>query len=170
MVQKVMLEAAGSANVGGYAKKPGLWEILRAIDWSIPPQLAEELIPSSRAGVAASPSSSIEGAQSDEELAEMAIVQEVSPEGWFSLSSWAKQTSNLKPWERGLAFSLGRLAAAGRPPSRKQATHGARILRESTALGFVHDVQLAPADTAAELEEVTSSQPALTESVGPAPG
>lgn len=66
----------------------------------------------------------------------METVTEVGGQSWFALSSWAKLTNNLKPWERGLAFSLGKLAADGKQPSRKQALHGARILRESIALGF----------------------------------
>jgi hypothetical protein len=60
----------------------------------------------------------------------------VQSETWFALANWAKETSNLQPWQRSLAFSLGRLARQEREPSRKQAVQGKRILEESDRLGF----------------------------------
>ncbi len=45
---------------------------------------------------------------------------------------------NRKPaaWQRGLAFSLGRLAGREAEPSAKQAKQGVLILDEALALGF----------------------------------
>ena len=55
---------------------------------------------------------------------------------WFGLAAWAKDTQSLQPWQRSLAFSLGKLAGSARTPSRRQADHGARILDEARGLGF----------------------------------
>jgi len=54
----------------------------------------------------------------------------------FHLARWAKETSNLQPWQRSLAFSLGRLAANSKSPSYKQANQGMKILQEAEQLGF----------------------------------
>lgn len=135
LVHRTMIEGAGSGNVGEHAKKTKLWDDVRSMDWAIPPALARELLSGGHGTSVTSPLSVGEVLTEGERVA-MAAVTGVSGETWFALSSWAKQTNNLKPWERGLAFSLGRLATEGGHPSRKQAIHGARILQESTALGF----------------------------------
>jgi hypothetical protein len=58
---------------------------------------------------------------------------------WYSISAWAKQTSTLVPWQRGLAYSLGRLGNA-KAPSIKQAVQGRKLLLEATRLGFANDL------------------------------
>lgn len=57
---------------------------------------------------------------------------------WFGLSAWAKETSNLAPWQRSLAYSLGRLASSGKKPSFKQAKQGLVALDNAEELGFKH--------------------------------
>ncbi len=52
------------------------------------------------------------------------------------LSLWAKETNNLLPWQRSLAFSLGKLVNRGKTPSSKQSEHGLKILKEAKRLGF----------------------------------
>ena len=54
---------------------------------------------------------------------------------WFDLAAWAKDTQSLQPWQRSLSFSLGRAAGNGKPPTRKQAVHGEKILTEARSLG-----------------------------------
>lgn len=77
---------------------------------------------------------------SDDEQSAAAIVASVDADTWFELSQWAKQTDNLLAWQRGLPFSLGKNAAAGRSNSRKQSMHGAKILEEATRLDFAPSV------------------------------
>lgn len=57
-------------------------------------------------------------------------------EGHVDVSTWAKATGNLAPWQRGLAFSLGKLSSRGREPSRKQARRGLLLLEEARRLGY----------------------------------
>jgi hypothetical protein len=55
---------------------------------------------------------------------------------WFRLAAWAKRTGNLQPWERSLAFSVGRIRGRGDKPTEKQARHAVRILEFATEKGF----------------------------------
>jgi very-short-patch-repair endonuclease len=63
-------------------------------------------------------------------------LDQISADAWFRLAKWAKQKDHLTPWQRSLAYSLGRLSAVGRPPSSKQAPYAAAILAEARRLGF----------------------------------
>jgi len=63
----------------------------------------------------------------------------LSAEHWFTLSKWAKDRGLMEGWERSLAYSMGRLAARGMPPSDKQAIQAARINQRAHELGFVND-------------------------------
>jgi hypothetical protein len=69
----------------------------------------------------------------------IAVLGQVRPDVWFEISSWAKSTSSLQPWQRSLAYSLGKLAAVAKPPSVKQATQGKNLLTEAVRLGFRHE-------------------------------
>lgn len=55
---------------------------------------------------------------------------------WFEIAKWAKLTSQLLPWQRGLAFSLGKLAGSQKSPSVKQAFQGRKLYDEAYRLGF----------------------------------
>ena len=65
-----------------------------------------------------------------------ARIRLVPADEWFAISGWAKETGNLAPWQRSLAYSLGRLAAQNKEPSTKQAQQGQKILEEVRRLGF----------------------------------
>jgi hypothetical protein len=47
-----------------------------------------------------------------------------------------KGDAALQPWQRSRSFSLGKLAASGKPPGRKQVTHAEKIIAEARSLGF----------------------------------
>jgi hypothetical protein len=69
-------------------------------------------------------------------IAARAIVTQVPANAWFDLASLAKERGFLKAWERGLAFSLGKLSARRLEPSDKQVVQGARIWARAQELGF----------------------------------
>ena len=73
---------------------------------------------------------------SDEEVKEIQAAMQVKSAVWFAVSHWAKETGNLLPWQRSLAFSLGKIAARQVEPSPKQAKRGLEILEEAESLGF----------------------------------
>lgn len=66
-------------------------------------------------------------------------IHKIPADVWFAISAWAKKTASLQPWQRGLAYSLGRLTASARSPSIKQAVQGRNLLLEAARLGFVHE-------------------------------
>jgi len=66
-------------------------------------------------------------------------VQHTPAEIWFSVSKWAKDSGLLQPWQRGLAYSLGRIVSQRRVPSAKQAAQGKRLLLDALQLGFLHE-------------------------------
>ena len=64
----------------------------------------------------------------------------VPAETWLRLSGWAKQTDNLEPWQRAIAYSVGRQLQRGRVMSSKQAAQLRIVLTEAERLGFVAQV------------------------------
>jgi hypothetical protein len=66
-------------------------------------------------------------------------IKRIPCEVWFATSAWAKNVNALQPWQRSLAYSLGRLGAGGKAPTVKQSIQGRRLLLESIRLGFCHE-------------------------------
>ncbi|MBB1496116.1 AIPR family protein [Propioniciclava sp. MC1595] len=135
LVHGVLLDSAGTRNVGEWAKKEACWVAVQALEWSVPAALGPEMDRGSVRTKTTS-SASIGEQMSEDEAAALATVVAIPSDVWFSLSGWAKQTGSLEPWQRSLAFSLGRIASAERTPSRKQAIQGARAIAEARRLGF----------------------------------
>ena len=61
---------------------------------------------------------------------------EVDPVIWLEISRWAKVTGNLKPYQRGLLYDVGKLRENSREPSFKQAYWALIALKEAYQLGF----------------------------------
>lgn len=66
-------------------------------------------------------------------------VRLIPAEAWFAAAAWAKNTSTLAPWQRSLAYSLGRLTESQKVPTVKQAVQGRRLMLEALRLGFAHE-------------------------------
>lgn len=130
-VQHIIVTPPRQANIGEWAKRPDCWAAVSGIEWAVPTGLESQLLDSS-AAEDASP------AQATDLADELLIVEAsaIPAETWFAVSHWAKETSTLQPWQRSLAFSLGRLSARGSAPSVKQARQGVRLLGEAQRLGF----------------------------------
>lgn len=118
---------------GEWSKKIECWESVVDLDWAPSKKLRSELLP---LGHQPPPIAPRVPAPADGRGGDLEMVLGVPAETWFAISHWAKVTNNLQPWQRSLAYSLGRCANAGRPPSPKQAKQGAIILTESRRLGF----------------------------------
>jgi hypothetical protein len=124
----------GGQNVTEWCKKEKCWEQFRDMDVALPASVDEGLVTRERA--ARRSEHTLDSQTSAIEAEMIARVAAIQAETWFGLAAWAKDTQTLMPWQRSLSFSLGRLADSGRPPSRKQAAHGEKILSEARALGF----------------------------------
>lgn len=125
---------AGTTHVGEWTKKDACWVRVQGEPWTVPKSLERELIPLGRAARVRREEQA--ASQSEEEARDIAAAMAVSSEVWFGISHWAKETQNLLPWQRALAFSLGRIAARQGEPSVKQAKRGLEILEEAQNLGF----------------------------------
>jgi hypothetical protein len=124
-------------NPGEWCKREECWDAFRKLTIPLPRALAGELLDTGRPDVGARSVPAAGTAAADPEVVYMMKrVMEVRAETWFGISRWAKETDNLLPWQRSLAFSLGRLVGNNRPPSAKQAVQGMKILDESERRGF----------------------------------
>jgi len=128
-----LVNGAQGGNVTEWAKKEKCWEKFRMTGISISSSLLRPVM--SQPSVSRSSGSPAKGDRYDQAEAYVRI-RLVPAEEWFAISGWAKETGNLEPWQRALAYSLGRLAAQNREPSTKQAHQGQKILDEVRRLGF----------------------------------
>lgn len=125
----------GGQNVTEWAKKLGCWEAFRDVAIEIPSGLRSELV--TRASTRTAGRAHVfEEQVSTAESEQVARVAAVESQTWFDIAAWAKDTQSLQPWQRSISFTLGKQASIGKPPTRKQAVQGERILEEARSLGF----------------------------------
>jgi hypothetical protein len=135
LANKVIISPpAGATHVGEWTKREACWSRMQDLDWSVPPALKAELLDLTRAR-AAETATGRAGLTADEE-ATITKAAAVPAETWFALSHWARETGNLQNWQRGIAYSLGKLTSRGSDPSIKQATQGLKALDAAAGLGF----------------------------------
>ncbi len=135
-VNAAILESAGGRNVTEWCKKERCWNDVRELSFSLPTTLPPEL----RQVRASGDSGAGKGADamSREDLEDMERCRRVDGPTWLHVHAWGKRAGVLQSWQAGIAHTLAGYAAADweRPPSPKQARHGARIL----ALAVEHGV------------------------------
>jgi len=54
----------------------------------------------------------------------------------WALATWAKETDNLQPWQRGIIASVAKLVGSGKEPSGKQAVQTMKALADAEERGF----------------------------------
>jgi hypothetical protein len=137
-IEHIFHPPANRRNPGEWAKHPDCWTAFREKEIKIPSALQAELVDSRRVQDGRyTPSTPQNPSVHDPETTrEIDHTMKVAAETWFKVSHWAKETDNLAPWQRSLAFSLGKLASQGKSPSAKQAAHGLKIMEEAQRLGF----------------------------------
>jgi hypothetical protein len=121
--------ASRAGNPGESVKKPETWSEFRDTDIGVDDEWEKELLTTSATSYAKSK-------PKPEAEAAVNAISNIQAESWFALAMWAKERGFLLPWERSLAFSLGKIAAKGVRPSDKQAVQGARIFARARELGF----------------------------------
>lgn len=133
-VHEFIIDPPGHANVTEWCKKEECWKKCRELNVTLPVRLKAELIPLDRS----KPADFNRGvtAPSNEDIIIIEGVKQVPGETWLKLSRWPRETDNLKPYQRGIAYSVGKILVAGGNPSRKQATQAAKLLKEAESLGF----------------------------------
>ncbi len=138
-VQASITNPPRAANIGEWCKRPESWTRVEALPWTVPGALAAELLDlrASRRRDSASPPSD---GHVDPAVAAAAAVP---AQTWFETAHWARETANLQPWQRGLAYSLGQRCERGAEPTARQATQGLALLKEALRLGFRPQIPVA---------------------------
>lgn len=127
-VRDLVIEPPSGGNVTEWTKKPECWSRVRALSVALDEfDLAVGDGSPPTDGAAPEPTSDL-----------VKAVMAVPAAPWFEVSTWAKQTNSLLPWQRSLSFSLGKLASTRRTPSVKQAIQGRILLLKACSLGFSH--------------------------------
>lgn len=137
IVRDIIINPPGGANVGEWCKKEKCWSTVKDCEYTISDAFQAELM---EAGYTTpskpTPTSSIESlTENDQKLIDKTA--SVSPQIWFALSRWAKETNNFQPWLRSMLFSVGTLVARGRKPSIKQSRHALMALADAKEKGFI---------------------------------
>lgn len=135
IVRDIIINPPGGANVGEWCKKEKCWNAIKECKYTMSEALQSELVEVGYISAKPTPTSSIESlTEDDKELIDEAA--SVSPETWFALSRWAKETNNFQPWLRSMLFSVGTLVGRGRKPSIKQSRHAMKALKDAKEKGF----------------------------------
>lgn len=135
VVHECITNPPGGANISEWCKKEACWSAIKECGYTISDALKSELITVSRQDEEALSMNSISSI-TEEEKKIIDSAAEVSPEIWFELSKWAKETSNFQPWLRSMLFSVGTLVGRGKKPSLKQAKHALDALEKAQEKGF----------------------------------
>lgn len=134
-VFKVLVKPPNVQNVTEWCKKPNCWTRVKKIDWQVPSTLEKELLDLSKPQFSQRIDKGIQSPNKEEQL-HIEQAMQVSADVWFSISRWAKETDNLEPWQRGLAYSIGKIVARSGQVSPKQAARGLELLSKAEKLGF----------------------------------
>lgn len=137
-VHENLIARAGARNVSSWSKTAAAWAGVQEIDWAPEATLTSyrPAADETRVSVAAG-ESAIGLRATEEDIEARGRVEEYGSQAWFQLSSWAKETDHLQGWQRGIAFSIGRVLASDKSPTAKQVTQAVKILDEASRLGFV---------------------------------
>ena len=135
IVRDIIINPRGGANVGGWCEKEKCWKAVKECVYVIPEALQAELVEVGYVSTKPIPTSSIESLTEDDQKI-IDQVAAVSPEVWFALSRWSKETNNFQPWLRSMLFSVGTLVGRGRKPSIKQSRNAMKALEDAKAKGF----------------------------------
>lgn len=125
-----IINAPGSGNVTEWCKKTECWDSFKKFSIQLPADLIEELIEADQ---------DENSNDKSEELKLIEKIKTINSKTWFDIAAWSKETNKLLPWQRSLAFSLGRIAKQGISPSLKQALQAERILIQVEELGYFLD-------------------------------
>lgn len=142
VVQQYITNPPGNANVGEFCKKKACWEGMLSVELDVSDKLKDELISGEITTSVVSSSVTANGFLNDATQEEQELIDWVSSipaNVWLAISKWAKDTNNLQPWQRGIAFSVGTLIGRGKKPSVKQAKQAEIIYKNAKELGYVEE-------------------------------
>lgn len=132
-VRRIITSPPGSGNVTEWAKRAECWSRVAAIAWTVPDKLRDELRDPSKKEPRGR-----DATETDSRAAAQLIIEVASipAETWFAVAHWAKETKSLEPWQRRLAYDIGKYLSTGVNISVKQAMQAKRLMLEAQQLGF----------------------------------
>lgn len=132
LVHQIITRPVRVANVTEWAKRPECWKRVLDIEWRLSAQLREQLIDAS-ANTARGKHAATGSASG---VPQTASITAIPAADWFAVARWAKETHNLQPWQRQIAFTIGQYLSRGWDVSAKQAAQAQRLMEEAQRLGF----------------------------------
>jgi hypothetical protein len=132
-VRAIIANPPGNGNVTEWAKRVECWNKVAGIAWTVPEQLHAELADPTSAARRGRHAGETESKAAAELIR---AVLSIPAEDWFAVARWAKETTNLQPWQRQLAFNIGKYISNGWSISIKQATQAELLMTEAQQLGF----------------------------------
>lgn len=127
-------------NPSEWCKKAECWEKFKEREIRMSADLERELISERRKDefmyLKEDKKGFVVSGPEDEKI--IAAVIKVPADIWFKIAKWAKETNNLKGYQRSMAVNIGKALKRGGAPSIKLAQQGVKIYSEAGRLGFVH--------------------------------
>jgi hypothetical protein len=133
-VTPLIMNPKGTTNIGEWTKREQLWAQVQELDWTPSSDLEQEFGSTASLGRRRAEDQVLTA--TSEELDGVSRVNALGSDYWFALSAWARETNNLQPWQRQLAFSLGKRIGREVEPTVKQARQGIKILEQAERLGY----------------------------------
>nr|MBQ4454530.1 AIPR family protein [Clostridia bacterium] len=136
-VYQYLTDKCAGINTTQWCKKEQCWtEIKEELGINLNADLVAELLPIGKATT-----SGIEKLNNPERDL-INDIKDISADVWFGVSSWGKETGNLKGFQCGIARTLGTYVGWSKPPSIKQAKQALNILDVAYNKGFITDTSI----------------------------
>lgn len=136
-VYKYLTDTCSGVNTTQWCKKEQCWtDIKNGLNVALDADLATELLP-----IGHSQPRGIDSLN-DPEKKLINELGQISADIWFAVSSWGKETGNLKGYQCGIAGTLGRYVGWNKPASIKQARQGLKILYIAFSKGFITETEI----------------------------
>jgi hypothetical protein len=132
-VRRIITNPIRQSNVTEWAKRAECWNRVLDVEWEIPGWLGSELIDPSAVAARGRHAAEL----TSEAAAKLIIaVASIPAADWYAVARWAKETHNLEPWQRRLAFDIGKYLSNGWNINVKQATQAEQLMSKAQQLGF----------------------------------
>lgn len=128
-------------HLGESFKSQACWDYIRSLHFEVPPALERELTTSALNDRPTGTwgNSGRAPALRPADHNNVARCMELSETQWLAIAKWGQEAGQLASWQRGIARTLAAYAAEGwsKPPSQKQAKHGADIIEIARSAGIL---------------------------------
>jgi hypothetical protein len=128
-VRDVIMHPPGGRNITEWCKRDDCWTAIQG--------LSVMVNGASHTALTSATSHSDQPTNADGTVIAVAAVP---ADVWFAASKWAKDTGTLLPWQRSIAYSLGKLLGRGTRPTPKQAIQARILLMHAMRLGFGNEL------------------------------